>query len=75
MKRLLNSAKFWTAIVDLVLSLVIYFVVKYAAPAAAEDVKFVIAAVQPVFGLVIAGIFIEDAAAKRAGNFTAGGNG
>jgi len=67
MNRLLHSSKFWTAITDVVISLALYFIGKYV-PGAADDVKTVIVAVQPVFALVIAGIFIEDAAAKRAGN-------
>jgi len=64
-----KSRKFWTAIVDLVVSLVLYFTAKYADPSLAEDIKFLIIAIQPVFMLVIAGIAYEDAAAKKAGNF------
>lgn len=64
-----KSRKFWTAMVDLLVSLTLYFVGKYAAPSIAEDVKFLILAFQPVFGLVIAGIAYEDAAAKKAGTF------
>jgi len=66
MNRLLNSSKFWTAMVDVVISLGLYFIGKYV-PGAAEDVNTVIVALQPVFAMVIAGIFVEDAAAKRAG--------
>ena len=64
-----KSRKFWTAIIDIVASLTLYFVGKYAAPEIAEDVKFLIVAFQPVFVLVIAGIAFEDAAAKKAGTF------
>ena len=66
MTRLLHSSKFWTAMTDVVISLVLYFVGKYV-PGAADDINFVIGAIQPVFLMVIAGIFAEDAAAKRAG--------
>jgi len=64
-----KSRKFWTAMVDLFCSLVLYFVGKYAVPEMAEDVKFLIVAFQPVFALVIAGFAYEDAAAKKAGTF------
>lgn len=65
MSRLLNSAKFWVMIVDVVVSLVAYFVGKYAVPAIADDVMFLIGSLQPVFVAVIVGIFVEDAAVKR----------
>ena len=64
-----KSRKFWTAIVDVAVVLILYFVGKYAAPGLAEDVNFIVAAMQPVFVMVIAGFAIEDAAAKKAGNF------
>jgi len=53
---------------DLVVSLILYFVGKYAAPAMADDITYVIAAIQPVFLLVIGGIAYEDGKAKGAGN-------
>jgi ABC-type Na+ efflux pump permease subunit len=68
MQRLLKSAKFWTAIIDVVISLILYFTGKYLAPTIAEDIKIVIAAIQPVFLMVIGGIAYEDGQAKRAGN-------
>lgn len=61
MDRLLKSAKFWTAALDFAASVTLYFVVKYASPSAVEDVKFLIAAVQPVIALVIAAWAHEDA--------------
>ena len=66
---LFKSRKFWTGILDLVISLVLFFTAKYLSESIAEDIKFVIAAVQPVFLAIIVGIAWEDAAAKRAGNF------
>jgi hypothetical protein len=65
--KLFKSRKFLTALVDVVLSLALYFVSKYAAPGVAEDVKFLIGAIQPVFLLVIGMIAVEDAAAYKAG--------
>ena len=61
--RMFKSAKFWTAVFDMVCSLSIYFVGKYAG-AAAADLKFIIAAIQPVFLMVIAGWAWEDAFTK-----------
>jgi di/tricarboxylate transporter len=66
---LTQSRKFWLLVLDVALSLILYFTGKYLAPAIAEDVNFVIGAMQPVFVAVIAGIFIEDAALKRSGNW------
>lgn len=65
MKRMLHSAKFWTAMVDVAVSLGAYFVVKYANPAAAEDVLTVIGAIQVPIGLVIAAWCAEDVAAAK----------
>lgn len=62
---LLRSRKFWLAIVDVVLSTVLYFAGKYAG-AALDDIKFLIAAYQPVIGLVIVGITVEDTAKAQA---------
>jgi len=66
---LLRSRKFLLLCLDTVISLVLFFVSKYAAPELAEDIKFVIAAYQPVFVSLIVAISVEDAAAKRAGSF------
>ena len=65
---LVRSRKFWIAMFDLVVSLVLYFVGKYAAPTIADDVKIVIGLIQPVFLLLIGGIAYEDGKAKAAGN-------
>ena len=66
---LLRSRKFWLLVLDLVLSLVLYFTGKYAGGGAAEDTKVVIGAIQPLFIAVIVGITVEDAADKASGNF------
>jgi hypothetical protein len=65
-KALLMSRKFWMTILDLVVSATIYFVGKYAAPQFAEDVKYIVAAIQPVFLVIIGSIAWEDAAEKGA---------
>jgi hypothetical protein len=65
MNGLLQSRKFWLLIVDTVVSVASYFITKYVNPEAAKDALFLIAAMQPVFVMVIAGIAIEDAAEKR----------
>lgn len=54
MPNLLKLKEFWTVVVDLVVSLAIYFGGKYLAPGAFEDLKFVILALQPVVALLIA---------------------
>ena len=66
---LLRSRKFLLLCLDTIISLTLYFVGKYAAVGLAEDVKFIIAAYQPVFVAIIVAISVEDAAAKRAGRF------
>ncbi len=68
LERLFRSRKFLTMVLDLVVSLVIYFVTKYLAPAVAEDVLFVVAGIQPVVLAVIVMWGVEDAAEKRAGS-------
>ena len=67
MSRLLHSAKFWTLVIDVVVSLVLFFGVKYLSPTSYEDVEFVVLAVQPIFLAVVGAIAWEDSAAKRAG--------
>ena len=62
---LFQSRRFWTVIVDVVISLVTFFVAKYAAPALVEDVKFVIVTMQPIFILLIAAYTHEDVQAAK----------
>lgn len=62
---LARSRKFLLLILDTVVSLSLYFVSQYA-PGAAEDVKFLIGAIQPVFIALIGAIAYEDGQAKRA---------
>lgn len=60
------DAKFLTGLFDALVSLALFFVGKYA-PAAAEDTKFVISAIQPIFLMLVIGFFQRDQAAIRAG--------
>lgn len=65
MKRSLVSAKFFTLIIDVVVTLITYFITKYAAPGIAEDVLFVLGLLQPVFLAVIVAIMVEDASGSK----------
>ena len=62
-----RSRKFLTMMLDVVLSLLTYFVGRFVAPDYAKDVLFVVGALQPVFLAVIVMWGVEDAAMKRAG--------
>lgn len=64
---LLKSRKFLVALLDLVVSCVIYFGGKYLGASVFEDVKFLIGATQVIAGILIAAIAYEDAALKTAG--------
>ena len=62
---LLHSRKFWLLILDTVISLTLYFVSKYL-PVAAEDVKFAILALQPVFVTIILAVAWEDTTLNKS---------
>jgi hypothetical protein len=64
---LLKSRKFWLLILDMASSVTLYFVGKYAGESVFADIKFLIATLQPVFGIVIAAIAYEDVGAAKAG--------
>ena len=66
---LLRSRKFLLLVLDVVVSLALYFVGKYAGAGAFEDVKLVITSVQPVFIAIIVAIAVEDGAAKLNNSF------
>lgn len=61
---LLYSRKFLLLVEDAVISLVAYFLAKYAAPGLEADVMKVLMLLQPVVLMVIYGIAKEDAAEK-----------
>jgi len=68
-KALFRSRKFLLLLLDVAINTVVYFVGKYASPAIAEDVLFMIGIQQPVWVAVIVAIGYEDGQAKAAGNF------
>ena len=53
--------EFWTVVVDLVVSAGLYFGAKYLAPEAFDDLKWVIAALQPVAAFLMAHFAVERA--------------
>jgi hypothetical protein len=68
MKRLLNSAKFWMAILDVVVSLgILWAGYLVGDPELLDVIKQTIIALQVAFAAVIGGIAWEDSAAKKAG--------
>lgn len=68
MERLLYSRKFWLLVLDTVISVILHFIAQ-GDPAQAENVKFLITAIQPVFVVIIGAIAVEDYAAKASGNW------
>jgi hypothetical protein len=66
MNGLLVSRKFWLAISDVLFSVIIYFVGKYALPEVGNDILYVIGLIQPVIITLISSIAKEDAALKSA---------
>ncbi len=60
MKNLLQSSQFWTAVLDALTSIVIYLVGRYAVNDL-DMVKFVIAALQPIFVAIIAALTVTQA--------------
>jgi hypothetical protein len=62
-----TSRRFWLAVVDVVGSLTLYFVIKYLNPSAADDVKMVLAGLQPLIITLVISYTVEDNAAIKAG--------
>ena len=62
-----QSRKFWAAILDVAVTLILFFTAKYMPANTAEDVKVVIIAIQPIVVMYIAGVTIEDTAKLKAG--------
>jgi hypothetical protein len=61
------DAKFWTLLVDSIVSALLFFFGKYSSPDVFDNVKFLIAAIQPIVVLILAGLFQAEAIALRAG--------
>jgi len=66
-EALLRSRKFLVAVLDVIFSLTLFFVGKYALPTIFEDVQIVIGAMQPVALFLIGAIAYEDGQEKRSG--------
>lgn len=71
MIALFKSRKFWLMVVDVVLSIITYFVSKYVAPGLGDDILWLIGSLQPVVIALIVGITVEDAAIKSNPNYPA----
>lgn len=56
----LRDAKFWTLLIDALVSLALYFLGKYASPSTFEDAKILIGAVQPIFLALVIGFLQRD---------------
>lgn len=59
-KSLLGSRKFLLLVLDVVVSVILYFASKYASPSVADDVKTLIGLMQPVWIAVIVAITIQN---------------
>jgi hypothetical protein len=60
MSTIWNSRKFWLMVADVTVSLATYFIGKYMNPAAAQDLLFLIGAIQPVVISVIVSITVQN---------------
>jgi len=61
-----KSQKFWLMVLDMIISLALFFVTKNA-PEQLEDVKFLIAAIQPLFIALITAVAVENVTMTRMG--------
>ena len=61
-----KSRKFWIMVADFVVSGVLYFGAKYIAPAAFEDVQWLILSLQAPVAFLIGAIAYEDAAFMKS---------
>ena len=64
---LLNSRKFWIVVMDVIVSCVLFFGAKYIAPAAFDDVKFIITVIQAPILLVIMAYTVQNSVAIAKG--------
>ncbi len=66
MRALLTSRKFLVLVMDTVVSIMLYFAGKYAGASAAEDIQFLVGALQLPALMLIYAIAHEDAAVVSA---------
>ena len=62
MTALLHSRKFWISLLDMIVSILTYFIGKYLNPEAGKDILFLIASLQPILAMLIYTIAKEDSA-------------
>ena len=63
---ILQSRRFWTAVMDMIVSIVLYFISTFY-PTQADMIKFLIGAIQPVAVILIAAFTAEDVASIKYG--------
>ena len=71
MNRLIKSSKFWTLVLDTVISVLLTGLAMFleeSHPEAVEFARYTILALQPVFVMLIGAIAAEDIATKRNGH-------
>ena len=64
---LLRSRKFWILVMDVVVSCVLFFGAKYIAPAAFDDIKFIIGVLQAPVLFLIAAYTVQNSVAIANG--------
>ncbi len=64
---LMRSRKFWVMVLDAGVSLALYFAAKYMGASEYDDIKVVIALLQPIAVTVVGMIAHEDVNAMKAG--------
>ncbi len=60
---LLQSRKFWIVVLDVLVSTALFFGAKYIAPAAFDDIKFVIGVLQAPVLLLITAYTVQNSVA------------
>ena len=63
---LLSSRRFWLLLLDTIISIAMYFIGAYGSPQMANDAKFLIGALQPVFLFLITALTIENVQTTQA---------
>lgn len=63
---LFKDSKFLVLLLDTIISIVLYFVGKYAGAGLFDDIQFLIITLQPVFLVVIGSIAYQEAVVKVA---------
>lgn len=66
-KSLLHSRKAAIVVIDGIVTLILYFVGKYSSPNTLEDLKIIIAVMQPIFVMWIGSIAYEDGKKLQGG--------